>query len=433
VTPSTRWPGYFEAAGRPCLLVGSGEPSGAVLNGAFDFDRYLDTFALDGLSHCRVFSGVYREREGDFDIADNVLAPVEAAFLSPWLRRPDGWYDLFRWNDDYWLRLRTFCRRAAARGIVVEYVLFCHWYRESAWEDSPMHPARNIQGIGPLERWRVYRDPGLLRHVMLQLARKAADELAGFDHVIFEVCNEPYTDGGVGMGDDFHGAVCAAVREVDPDRLLAINVANGNGRIDSIPGGVAVLNFHYAIPDAVRDHRATGLVIADDETGFLGSDPAPYRAEGWRFLLAGGGAFENLDYGFTVGHPGGDASIDALTPGSGGPALRRQLGWMRRWLENSEIWNLHPREARCPDRSEATSSVAGNAERVVGWVSHAASETAFDLEPGAWVLDWYDPTQGGHSGRVEFEHPGGLFLAKVHGDAGDRVFRMDRRKRDGNS
>ncbi|MFM7321914.1 MAG: hypothetical protein ACKO5K_10385, partial [Armatimonadota bacterium] len=227
---SKRWPGYFERDGRPLLLVGSGEHYGAILNGAFDFDRYLDALTADGLDHCRVFSGTYRERPGDFGIQSNTLAPDDAAFLCPWPRRPDGWFDLFRWNDDYWLRLRTFCRRAAARGIVVEYVLFCHWYTDAMWEDSPLHPSRNVQGIGPLDRTRVYRDPGLLRHVMGQLARKAADELAGFDHVVFEVCNEPYTDGGDAMGGDFTEGIASGIHEVDPSRLIAINVANGSGR-----------------------------------------------------------------------------------------------------------------------------------------------------------------------------------------------------------
>lgn len=46
-------------------------------------------------------------------------------------------------------------------------------------------------------------------------------------------------------------------------------------------------------------------VIADDETGFRGSDDFVYRYEGWEFTLAGGAIYDNLDYSFSVGHEDG--------------------------------------------------------------------------------------------------------------------------------
>ena len=63
-------PHYFEFAGRPTVLITSGEHYGAVLNLKFDYKRYLDTLHTDRLNLTRVFSGSYREVPGDFKIAE---------------------------------------------------------------------------------------------------------------------------------------------------------------------------------------------------------------------------------------------------------------------------------------------------------------------------------------------------------------------------
>ncbi|MBL8223516.1 MAG: hypothetical protein JNL62_30065, partial [Bryobacterales bacterium] len=54
-------PHYYEFRGKPTVLLTSAEHYGAVLNGAFDYVRYLDTLAADGLNLTRIFTGVYRE------------------------------------------------------------------------------------------------------------------------------------------------------------------------------------------------------------------------------------------------------------------------------------------------------------------------------------------------------------------------------------
>ena len=54
-------PHYFEYKGKPLITVTSGEHYGAVLNKDFDYRRYLDALALNGLNATRIFSGAYRE------------------------------------------------------------------------------------------------------------------------------------------------------------------------------------------------------------------------------------------------------------------------------------------------------------------------------------------------------------------------------------
>ena len=54
-------PHYFLLRGKPTVLITSGEHYGAVLNLDFDFAKYLDTLARDGLNLTRTFAGAYCE------------------------------------------------------------------------------------------------------------------------------------------------------------------------------------------------------------------------------------------------------------------------------------------------------------------------------------------------------------------------------------
>src|SRR5882762_10414204 len=97
-------PHYFLFRGKPTVLITSGEHYGAVLNLDFDYRKYLDTLAKNGLNNTRTFSGAYCEAPGDFNIASNSLAPLPGRFICPWARSttagyPNGGnkFDLNRW------------------------------------------------------------------------------------------------------------------------------------------------------------------------------------------------------------------------------------------------------------------------------------------------------------------------------------------------
>src|SRR5437773_7482727 len=146
---------YFLFRGKPTVLITSGEHYGAVLNLDFDYVKYLDTLAKDGLNLTRTFSGAYAEPYGAFNIASNTLAPPPNRFLCPWARSDTPGYanggnkfDLTKWDDAYFKRLKDFITQAGRRGIVVEMNLFCPMYEESQWRLSPQNAINNINGIG---------------------------------------------------------------------------------------------------------------------------------------------------------------------------------------------------------------------------------------------------------------------------------------------
>src|SRR5262245_35984626 len=261
-----RNPHYFLFRGRPAVLITSGEHYGAVLNLDFDQAAYLEELAAYGFNHTRLFSGAYRERPGSFGITGNTLAPAPGRYLCPWARSETPGYfdggnrfDLKKWDEEYFRRLRGFLGRAGERGIVVEVNLFCTMYGEDLWRASPLNAANNINGIGRVTAHQVYSamEPELTA-VQEALARKIAGELGGFDNLYYEVCNEPYERPGVTA--EWEGRIIAAIVEAEAaagrsgrggqgsGHLISVNLPHPAGKVPEVNPAVSLLNFHAATP-----------------------------------------------------------------------------------------------------------------------------------------------------------------------------------------
>jgi hypothetical protein len=131
-------PHYFLWRGNPTIVITSGEYYGAVLNLDFDYRKYLDTLARDGMNGTRTFVGAYVETEGNFNIARNTLNPAPGRYIAPWARSTEPGYadggnkfDLTKWDESYFERLHDFLPYASEKGVVVELSLFTPLYEES--------------------------------------------------------------------------------------------------------------------------------------------------------------------------------------------------------------------------------------------------------------------------------------------------------------
>jgi hypothetical protein len=346
-------PHYLLFRGKPTLIIASGEHYGAVLNLDFDYTRYLTTLSQEGLNGTRTWVGAYCEPYGAFGIMRNTLAPRPNRFISPWARgRQPGYqnggnrFDLSKWDNAYFKRLNDFLYQAGKRGIIVEVNLFCPFYEESMWQLSPMNPLNNVNRFGAIGRTNVYtldKNNNLL-DVQEALTRKVVTELNRFDNLYYEICNEPYF-GGVTLEWQRHiaGVIVQTENGLGKRHLISRNIANEKAKVQDPEPALSILNFHYASPpDAVALNYDLNRVIGDNETGFRGTNDAPYRMEGWDFIVAGGGLFNNLDYSFTAGHEDGTFAPPASQPGGGGPALRRQLRFLGEFMRHFDLVHLQP-------------------------------------------------------------------------------------------
>src|SRR5262249_23139077 len=125
--------------------------------------------------------------------------------------------------------------------------------------------------------------------------------------------------------------------------LISQNIANGSAKITDPDPNVSIFNFHYAAPPkAVAENYQLNKPIGFNETGFAGHLDTVYRAEAWHFMLAGGALFNNLDYSFTAAKPDGTMPVIAPTPGGGSPALRKQLGALKEFLQSLKFVRMSP-------------------------------------------------------------------------------------------
>lgn len=368
----TENPRYIEYKGKPTILITSAEHYGAVVNLDFDYSSYLQTLSEEGFNYTRIFTGTYIESEDNiFGIQKNTLGPQTDRYIAPWLK-VDGKYDLEQFNPAFFDRLKDFLSQAEQLEIVVEITLFSSIYANNSWELMPFHPENNINQTGVQDYHRVNTlFNGNLKKYQERLIRKVVGELNGFENIFYEIQNEPWADNGnladfVNEEDDsvfsyswqkkvelanevsldWQEWVAGMIEEEESamanKHVIAQNISNFQYKQGTLPPGISMINFHYALPDAVQMNLDLGGVIGLDETGFMPKEDRIYLNQAWRFILSGGGLYNNLDYSFTAEHAKGTWPIQDSNPGWGGPGFRKKLSYLVKAIEDVPFYEMNP-------------------------------------------------------------------------------------------
>lgn len=407
-------PHYFLFRGQPTVLITSAEHYGAVLNLDFDYRKYLDTLQRDGMNHTRLFVGPYCESATSFNITRNTLAPAAGRLACAWARSDQPGYanggnrfDLTRWDEAYFARLKDFIAQASRCGVVVEVNLFCPFYGDEQWHLSPLNAGNNINGLGQVSRTDAYtlEKHGGLMAVQEQMVRRVVTELQSFDNLYYEIMNEPYI---CNVPADWERHIAAVIAQTEGSfahrHLISQNIANGKADVKDPDPNVSILNFHYAFPpETVGANYGLNVVIGDNETGFAGTSDARYRMEGWAFVLAGGGLYNNLDYSFTVGHEDGSFQYPDKQPGGGSKELRGQLRVLADFMRGLDFLRMHPAPevvtglpagVRAQALAEPGKQVACYVYRDNAATPPGAAQLRLQLPAGAYRGEWVDPVTG---------------------------------------
>jgi len=203
-------PRYFaDPSGRAVLLVGSHtwnnlqDMGEADPPAPFDFTRYLDFLAERGHDFIRLWRWELVTWDSTDD--DETGSRRVTASPHPWARTgpglaPDGKprFDLERFDDAYFRRLRDRVAAAGDRGIYVSIMLFEGWglrFAPRGWERHPFHPLFNVNGLDGvvgdvkgIDLFTLSRP----RVTALQEAyvRKVIDTVGDLDNVLYEIANE---------------------------------------------------------------------------------------------------------------------------------------------------------------------------------------------------------------------------------------------------
>jgi len=437
-------PHYFLFRGEPTVLIGSTEHYGAVLNLDFNYITYLDELAARNLNVTRTFSGIYVEPQGAFGITKNTLAPDSGRFICPWARSDQPGYanggnkfDLSRWDEAYFSRLKDFIAAAGVRNIVVELDLFSNFYDTLQWKLSPLYVENNINQIGNLLDHKgvlSLSHPELL-DIQEKMVKKIVGELKDFDNLYYEVCNEPYF-GDLDALEAWEQYMTAVIANAEKDfprkHLISQNIANGAQKIENPNPLVSVFNFHYAKPPvAVAMNFPLNRVIGDNETGFNGIEDATYRKEAWYFMLAGGGLFNHLDYSFTVGHETGDFVIPPAQPGGGGIELRKQLQILKEVLEEYDFTRMAPADSIIKNivQEHQVKVLSRNGEQYLIYLTREGKDplscaVSPELPEGDYSCEWIDTRTGERTAFDLTAHHGGITSFVTPPYAGDIALRI---------
>jgi len=461
-------PHYFLFRGSAVALVSSGEHYGSVINGAIDYKRYLAALASDGLNYTRIFGGTYVEVPAQsFGIHRNNLAPGPGRFIAPWARSETPGYagggnkfDLDRWSPEYFERFHAFLAEASRLGIVVEVTLFSSHYMEAHWGLSPFNPANNVNATSGIDWKKLHTlDNGDILAHQERYTRRLVREANGFDNVIFEIQNEPWSDRTVLAGvvnpylplpdrDRYPNSIdvadeasmawqaqvagwIASEEATMPNKhLVAQNYSNFGFPVRAVAPGVSIINFHYAYPAAAALNYGLGVALSCDETGFRGNADAFYRRQAWSFLLAGGSVFDNLDYSFTAGHEDG-SDTEANGPGGGSPQLRRQLHILSEFLKSLPLADMAPDRTVVQHAAGVYAHVlsAPGGTYAMYFDGSGPIEVTLSLPAGAYTGEWID-TETGIVARAErFRHGGGPLTLETPEFQDGIAFRLNRTAR----
>jgi hypothetical protein len=264
------------------LLITSAEHYGAVLNLDFDYKTYLQTLAKEGMNYTRIFTGSYVEVPGSFGIENNSLAPEIESYIAPWARTDEiGLYegekkfDLSKWNETYFNRLKDFIKTASELDIIVEVTLFCATYQDSYWERHPFNPGNNMNNITNTDRkTSTTLLNGNLTNYQKAMVNKIVVELNAFDNIFYEIQNEPWADDPVKAmltlktnrpenirwakqsdsaskeslkwQKEMANTITHTEMNLPKKHLIAQNYTNFLHSIPEVEENISIINFHYA-------------------------------------------------------------------------------------------------------------------------------------------------------------------------------------------
>ncbi|MBP3963883.1 DUF6298 domain-containing protein [Paenibacillus lignilyticus] len=412
---SERNPRYFEnGSGNIILLTGShtwanlqelrleGEP-------AFDYEEYLTMMTENNHNFMRLWQWGHP-----------LYAPwtLDKVYIDPmpYMRTGDQaahdglpQFDLTKWNEMYFARMRERVVQAGERGIYVSVMFFDGWCPKNAragsdpWLSHPYNRANNVNGIhgdsGGDGRTDMY-SMEIPSVVELQQAfiRKCIDTLNDLDHVLFEIINEVENSE---RALKWHSHMIQYVHDYEsklpkqhPVGMTAIGGEQDNSILfasgaDWISPGKGP-NREYQMNPPAGD--GSKVIITD--TDHLWGHGGNYHWV-WKSFLRGLNPIFMDSWCPVPGSPlpdyPGNVKLNSRDYPDWEP-LRRNMGHIRQYADRIGLEHTVPNEEIASSRYCLVSPMNG----MLVYAEHAQETLTIDLSeaPGSWQAEWFDPVSG---------------------------------------
>jgi len=465
VCPSN--PHYFQYKGKPILLITSDHHYGAVIDRDFDFAKFLNYLADNGMNLTRIYPGGYFETPDEF-LKGNPLGPLPGRQILPWARstqagahpdlaepgRPSYRFDLDKWNPEYFARLKAFVELARQMDIIVEVAFFNQMY-EVSWPMMPLFHRNNINNVGRYEGKDFWlfstadpRNTDVMERQKAYIA-KITRELNGYDNVIFDICDEPelWQPAGtnvvpwiIAMKDAFLGAESKLPKK----HLLGQTVRGGASPTLSSESWNEWLPTEYITyaEQALAGDYVWNKPIVVVETAWYNAlkldngykDVDSVRLETWEFMVGGGAGHINLNGEYYHGQEtGGTDTHTGIVP---------QKKVLRDFMNSFDYIRMRQvTDFSIPSGARAT-ALGENGKQYALYIFHAQlkngcfwvgtpgnyqDEITLNTVPaGTYKMEWIDPATGAVKQRETRQHVGAKLVAKTPVYSMDLALRIRR-------
>ncbi len=437
-------PHYFSYRGNPVVLITSDHHYGAVIDKDFDFVRFLEYLANNGMNLTRIYPGGMFEAPDKY-LQGNPLGPRPGRQLLPWAKsnqtgansllsvsgQPSYKYDLDKWDPEYFVRLKAFVEFARQKDIIVEIPFFNGMYAD-CWPLMAMYHGNNIQNVGQYEAEDCglfstidSRNQAVIRYQKAYI-RKIATELNELDNLIFDICDEPslqgLPDGSIiNLPDSIVVPWVNAMKEVflqaeellPKKHLLGQTVQNLSPDFSG-ESWCSWLPAEYVKPaeKALNLNYKNNKPIINVESNYYGFnlsknayDVDAIRIEGWWFMLGGGAGSINLNGEYYRGHE------------TGGMNTQKSIVPQRKVLHEFMVGLDFVGMSRFFDFSVTShdafsNAIAENGKQYAFYIFHGAYEgewgahfmpkpgnyrdtlTLNAIPAGTYFVEWIDPASG---------------------------------------
>lgn len=423
-------PRYFtDGSGRAIYLTGSHYWPNFVDDGptdpppAFDYEAYLDFLVENQHNFIRLWRA---ENAKGGELGNNYwFSPMPYQRPGPG-KAVDGKpkFDLNKFNQAYFDRLRSRVVAARDRGIYVSIMLFDGWSIESKrpdhhpWIGHPYNKSNNINNIngdlnnngnGEETHWRRIAAVTALQKAYI---RKVIDTVNDLDNVLYEISNESPAGSELWQYDmiKYIKGYEAGKPKQHPVGMTVEYPGGDNAALYASPADWIAPNGDINNPPESDGQKV--MLFDSDHFCF----PCGDRQWAWKGLTRGGNPIHMDHYdGLSTGR-GAEAAYGHDNPDI--VSLRLNLGYARSYAKRMNLAAMTPRGDLCSTDYCLANPVATNAEYLVYLPNGGSATVDLSGASGSLTVEWFNPETGGRmAGGTTNGGASRSFTAPFSGDA----------------
>ena len=343
-------------------------------------------------------------------------------------------FDVRRFNEAYFHRLRERVQLAGQHGMYVSVMLFNGWSvekkgrrLEDPWRGHPFHRENNVNALdGDANRTGAGTDVHALRDPRVLEAQEAyvtrvVEAVNEFDNVLFEICNE-CQDRSV----EWQYHMIRFVRQLESRRqkqhpvgMTAIYPTGRHADLERSPADWISPTINVGYENAPPVANGTKVIITDTDHLFgLGGD----RAWVWKSFTAGLNPIFMDAYDYAWAYPDGGNKDDARWED-----IRRNLGYTADYAARLDLGTTAPR----PELSSSGFCLARTDGKTPAYLAYSPNGAPITLDltesQTGMTIEWFDPKRG--LAQPGTEVVGGSKLIFEPPFAGDAVLYVTKRQK----